>query len=169
MHRDRDRAIICCKSMCKRICGPIVGTSNSHLIFGHWMGLSHQTPVETYVRMNHNMIRLLFFCWAWVAVVKWIHIFLFRTCNFRNMWACNVPLESYWKILSNGILHAPKVFYIALTKQKCKNCSCSATIDEVGQKNRNRFWLRFLGAKLSIIGRLVLETLVVGENAKLSL
>ena len=53
------------------------------------------------------------------------------------MEAFNIRLERSCKYLSTGILHAPILIKIAVAKRKRKICSCLATFDQGGQKNRN--------------------------------
>ena len=46
-------------------------------------------------------------------------------------------VETSWKYLSNGVLHAPQKIKIAVAKQKRKSCSRLVIADQGGQKNRN--------------------------------
>ena len=63
-----------------------------------------------------------------------------------NLAVCNIPLKSFWKYLSNGILDAPKFLKIAVAKQKWEICSCLVTAIRGGQKNHNGKQLWFLFA-----------------------
>ena len=73
-------------------------------------------------------------------------VFWFSNWHFRNSEAHNIPLKRSWKYISNSILHALKLFRISIAKCKKKICSCLATANQAGQKNRSRYWLRFFWA-----------------------
>ena len=85
-------------------------------------------------------------------VILTIFICSFRMITFFFLWlhyffaACNVSLERYSQGISNGMLHTPRFLKFQLLSFNFnlkKNRSHLATADEVGQKNRNWFWLRY--------------------------
>jgi len=67
---------------------------------------------KTYYKKNHCHFQV---------VAKRLHIsFGFTKWTFRNLRACNIPLERSWKHLSNGVLHVPK--FLTLQSQNEKEC-----------------------------------------------
>ena len=58
--------------------------------------------------------------------------------------ACDIPLEMYFQDLSHGTLRAPKYLKCQLVSQEKQICSCLATAEHGGQKNRNGRTTTFL-------------------------
>ena len=55
----------------------------------------------------------------------------------KSCGACDIPLERHFQNLSNIILQAPEYLKFQLVSQEKQICSCLATVEHGGQKNRN--------------------------------
>ena len=65
--------------------------------------------------------------------------FYFSICDCKSkcLGACDIPLEGYFRDLSNGRLQASKYLKCQLLSQEKQSRSCLAIEEHGGQKNRN--------------------------------
>ena len=108
--------------------------------------------VENYAKKNRSGNQLQFFWPSWSTITKQQQIYYwFSNSNFRNLGACNIPLENSWKNLSNSVLHAPKKFEIAVAKWKRKIWSCLGIHNRLVKRTAANFGCGFLGHSFLLV------------------